>query len=175
MEYELKKAIEILQNTPTVLHGLLENISEEWIRNNEGEATWSPYDVIGHLIHGEKTDWIPRLRIILKDSSNKTFLPFDRFAQRSNDQEISIHGLLQKFSTLRQSNIEELLSYNLDTELLNKKGIHPEFGEVTARQLLATWVVHDLGHITQIARVMAKQYKDEVGPWNAYLKILQDE
>jgi len=173
MTYSIEKALEILERTPKVLSTLLEGISEEWIRNNEGENTWSPYEVVGHLIHGEKTDWIPRAKVILSNSDNKTFIPFDRFAQNNEDQDKTIGVLLQEFKERRVANIAELKSLNIDENKLFEMGIHPELGDVNLKELLSTWVVHDLGHISQISRVMAKQYKGEVGAWKEYLGILK--
>ncbi|TDQ32218.1 DinB family protein [Zeaxanthinibacter enoshimensis] len=173
MEFELKKAIEILENTPLVLESLLNGLSKEWIRNNEGENTWSPYDVVGHLVFGEKTDWMVRIRIILSDSENRSFTPFDRFAQMDADQNIPVKSLLDEFRLLRMNNLEELASLNIQREDLDRVGVHPEFGEVTLKQLISAWAVHDLGHIAQISRVMAKQYTQEVGPWTRYMGILK--
>ncbi|PRX56450.1 DinB family protein [Flagellimonas meridianipacifica] len=173
MVFELDKAIEILERTPASIETLLHGISNEWLMHNEGDNTWSPYEIIGHLIHGEKTDWIPRAKIILSQSQNKTFEPFDRFAQNKQGQTKTISELLKEFKKLRAENIKELLALNIDKLALKKTGIHPELGEVNLQELLSTWVVHDLGHIAQISRVMAKQYKDEVGVWQAYLGILK--
>ncbi len=172
MSFDLEKAIEILTRTPEVLASLLTGLSDEWIYQNEGEETWSPFDVIGHLIHGEKTDWVQRMEIILNDGNDKEFKPFDRFAEFEESQGKSLNQLLTEFRDLRQQNLMILLSKPIDKETLHLKGIHPAFGEVTLKQLLATWVAHDLGHLAQIARVMAKQYTDEVGPWKEYLPIL---
>ena len=172
MTFDVQKSIEILERTPLVLTSMLQGISKEWLHTNEGEDTWSPYDVIGHLIVGEKTDWIPRTKIILSDIDNKQFVPFDRFAQLQAKQDIPISELLSEFTDLREKNLTVLKSLQITQEDLNRKGIHPELGEVTLSQLLATWTAHDLGHITQISRVMAKQYTSEVGPWKAYLKIV---
>ncbi|QNL20489.1 DinB family protein [Hyphobacterium sp. CCMP332] len=172
MEFSLKKSIEILQNTPQTLKSYLSGLSEDWIRNNEGPDTWSPYDILGHLIHGEKTDWMDRVKIILKDSGNKKFTPFDRFAQFKENQNRTLSELLSEFKHLRENNIKELKSLNITEFQLKIKGIHPDFGSVTLAELIATWVAHDLGHIAQISRVMAKQYKNEVGPWVKYLRIL---
>ncbi|NET32932.1 MAG: DinB family protein [Cyanothece sp. SIO1E1] len=175
MSFSLSKSIEVLERTPAVLESLLVGISDEWIHSNEGEHTWSPYQVIGHLIHGEKTDWIPRTKIILSNSPDKTFDPFDRFAQLNDPRNLSISELLDEFKTLRKQNLDELISLDIDDHTtLSKIGIHPEFGDVTLKELLSTWTVHDLGHIAQIARVMAKQYKSEVGPWIEYIRILRD-
>lgn len=172
MEFNLNKSIEILERTPQVLTIFLNGLSDEWILNNEGEETWSPYDVIGHLIHGEKTDWLVRANLILSDEENKTFAPFDRFAQFEESRGKTISELLKEFQKLRENNLSELKSKNITSDDLRKTGIHPTFGNITLEQLLSTWVAHDLGHIAQIARVMAKQYKDEVGPWREFLPIL---
>ncbi len=172
MLFDLNKSIEILERTPGVVNALLQGLSKEWLFSNEGENTWSPYDVIGHYIEGEKTDWIPRMRIILSADKDKRFVPFDRFAQLGNDKSKPIKALLNEFSEWRKNNIAELKKANLDEEKLNKKGIHPEFGEVTLRELLATWVAHDLNHIFQISRVMAKLYKEEMGPWPKYISVV---
>lgn len=172
MTFNLNKSIEILERTPNVLTTLLNGLSDEWILTNEGQETWSAYDVIGHLIHGEKTDWLVRANLILSDNENKTFAPFDRFAQFEESKGKSISELLKEFRELREINLSELKSKNISAGSLKKTGIHPTFGSVTLEQLLSTWVAHDLGHIAQIARVMAKQYKDEVGPWREFLPIL---
>lgn len=172
MTFETQKSIEVLHNTPSVLEAMLSGLSEAWLKNNEGENTWSPYDIVGHLIHGEKTDWMVRTHIIISDSENKRFEPFDRFAQMQTGQKRTIDDLLKEFRKFREENVMALKALKLQEEDLNKKGIHPELGEVSLRQLLSTWVVHDLGHVAQISRVMAKQYKDEVGPWVAYLGVL---
>ncbi|MES2773218.1 MAG: DinB family protein [Bacteroidota bacterium] len=173
MNFSPEASIEILENTPGVLIALLQNVSAEWVSNNEGGDTWTVYDIIGHLIHGEKTDWIPRMEMILSDKPEKTFEPFDRFAQFEASKGKSLATLLAEFKKLRQENIECLRSKKLTTSDLELTGIHPAFGEVTLSQLLSTWTVHDLNHIAQISRVMAKQYKTEVGPWVAYLGILK--
>lgn len=173
MDFKLEKSIEILERTPRVLQTMLENISPDWTSINEGGQTWSVFDVVGHLIHCEKTDWVLRAEIILSDNPDKKFEPFDRFAQLEENKGKSMDMLLVEFASWRKKNIERLVEKNLTTQDLNKKGIHPAFGEVTLSQLLSTWVVHDLNHIAQISRVMAKQYKEAVGPWIAYLRILQ--
>lgn len=173
MNFDIQKSIEILSRTPKTLAFLLSGLSDEWIRNNEGEGTWSPYDILGHLIHGEKTDWIPRAKIILSDAEDKTFEPFDRLAQMQEDQTRPIEELLKEFAKLRVKNLEELKSLEIDDAKLSEKGIHPELGEANLKNLLATWVAHDLGHTAQITRVMAKQYTSEVGPWAAYMGILK--
>ncbi|MEO9485488.1 MAG: DinB family protein [Ekhidna sp.] len=172
MQYDLDKSIEILERTPKVLRALLAELSPEWTTNNEGPDTWSPFDVLGHLIHGEKTDWIPRTKIILEYGVDMPFKPFDRFAQNEISKGKSIPDLLVEFEELREANLEEFKSLNV-SQNLDKMGKHPELGEVTLRNLLSSWVVHDLGHISQITRVMAKQYKGEVGIWTKYLGVLQ--
>lgn len=173
MKFGIKKSVEILSRTPAILESMLDGLSEGWTRNNEGDNTWSPYDVIGHLIHGEKTDWIPRAILILSNSEKTPFEPFDRFAQMNDGKEKGMVELLKEFRELREENLKRLKSFQISELDMTKKGLHPELGEVNLRQLLSTWVVHDLGHIAQISRVMAKQYKSEVGPWEAYLGILR--
>ena len=173
MMFTVERSIQILERTPEVLGLLLQDISDDWTSNNEGGESWSVYDVIGHLIHGEETDWIPRIEIILSEREDKTFRPFDRFAQLSKLKTVPLKTLVDKFKTLRKKNIERLRSKSLTEKMLQEKGIHPALGEVTLAQLIATWVVHDLDHLSQISRVMAKQYKSEVGAWSEYLKILK--
>lgn len=173
MTFNLQKSIEILSKTPDTLNTLLTDLSDDWLRSNEGEHTWSPFDIVGHLIHGEKTDWIVRAKIILSGEENKTFVSFDRFAQEQESKGKTIQELLAEFSRLRKQNLETLAQLQITENDLPKKGIHPELGEVNLKQLLSTWTVHDLGHIAQISRVMAKQYSNEVGPWKAYLGILK--
>lgn len=172
MQFELNKSIDILERTPFTVASMLNGLSDEWLKNNEGSYTWSPYDILGHLIFGEKTDWVVRINIILSSSNNKLFEPFDRFAQMNENQDRSVDKMLQEFHLLRQQNLEELKSLKLKEDDFGKTGIHPEFGVVTLGQLISTWVVHDLSHIAQISRVMAKQYDKQVGPWKAYLGIL---
>ena len=174
MKFSIDKALKILQQTPDTLISFLENVSDEWIYANEGKDTWSAFDIVGHLIHGEKTDWIPRLHIILNED-NKSFEPFDRFAQFENSKGKTMIELLKEFQNLRAQNIVHLNILKLTNEQLELTGIHPEFGQVTIKELLATWVTHDLGHIAQIARVLAKQYKTEFGPWEAYISILKKQ
>jgi uncharacterized damage-inducible protein DinB len=174
MNFELSKSVEILERTPHVIEQLLSGLSDEWTTNNEGGETWSPYDVVGHLIHGECTDWIQRLEIILSVNGDKKFAQFDRFAQFEESKGKTIAQLLEEFKTVRKKNIQFLRSKNISEEQLNMTGIHPKFGSVTLRQLLSTWAVHDMAHLAQIARVIAKQYKSEVGPWVEYMSILAD-
>ena len=173
MNFSIEKSLDILERTPKVLNALLQGISDDWTTNNEGPETWSAYDVVGHLIHGEITDWIPRANIILSKNPDKKFTPFNRFAQFDEREGKSLQQLLEEFKILRERNIEHLRSKKITSSDLEKKGIHPAFGEVTLAQLLSTWVVHDLNHLAQVSRVMAKYYLKDVGPWTAYLKILQ--
>ena len=173
MEYSIDKSISILEKTPFVLEQLLSNLPDEWISSNEGGETWSPFDVVGHLVHGESTDWIARLEIILSDAPEKKFKSFDRFAQFHESKGKTMKMLLDEFKSLRVKNIKILKSKNLSEKDFNRLGIHPVFGNVTLKNLLSTWVVHDLNHLAQISRVMAHQYKTEVGPWVEYLRILK--
>jgi uncharacterized damage-inducible protein DinB len=168
MQFDLEAALEILERTPAVLRALLAGLSDEWAKRNEGGRSWSPHDVVGHLVHGEKTDWIARARIILERGEAQEFEPFDRFAQL--EEETSLEERLEEFAALRAANLAELK--RLDLSDLDRTGRHPELGVVTLRQLLATWVVHDLSHLGQAARTMARQYRDEVGPWEEYLPML---
>jgi hypothetical protein len=174
MNFELQHAIEILSRTPATLNSMLRDLPEAWLVQNEGPETWSPYDIVGHLIHGEETDWIPRAKIILEHGEARAFEPFDRVAMFEKSRGRSIAVLLDSFAMLRKESLNELNQMNLTPTLLEKRGKHPELGVVTMKQLLATWVVHDLGHVRQIVRVMAKQYGDTVGPWRAYLSILEE-
>jgi len=172
MEFNLNKTIEVLERTPQILDELLSGLSDDWTINNEGDDTWSPYDIIGHLIHGEQTDWMNRVDLIL-NNDDKNFIPFDRFAQFKHSKGKNLQQLLSEFKELRKNNLQKLKSFNLADYDFNKTGIHPEFKEVTLGQLLATWTVHDLTHISQITRVMAKQYKEAIGPWIKYFRMLQ--
>lgn len=174
MLFSLTHAQEILSRTPATLKTLLRDLPEPWLNSNEGGDTWSPFDVLGHLIHGEKTDWIPRVKIILEHGESRPFDPFDRFAQFEASKGKTLADLLEAFASLRQQNLATLAHLQLTEEQLALTGTHPAFGKVTLAQLLATWVVHDLDHIGQIARVLAKQYTTEVGPWIEYLSILRD-
>ncbi|CAN5478475.1 hypothetical protein BH10BAC5_BH10BAC5_25920 [soil metagenome] len=173
MNFTIPRSVEILKRTPDTLISMLQSISPEWSSCNEGEGTWSVFDIVGHLIHGEKADWIPRTIMILSENPDKNFELFDRFAQFTDSKGKSLDELLYEFKMLREKNIELLLSMKISDNQLLEKGIHPAFGEVTLSQHLSAWVVHDLEHITQISRVMAKQYKSNVGPWVEYLKILK--
>jgi hypothetical protein len=169
----LDDAVAILERTPASLSAWLEGLPETWVRATEGEGTWSPFDVIGHLIHGERTDWIPRARHILA-GERRPFEPFDRTAQLMESEGKSLQELLATFADLRRGNVTALVGMSLTDEDLERTGLHPELGEVTLGQLLAAWVVHDLDHVAQIARTMAKVYTEATGPWSAYLSILKD-
>ncbi len=173
MKFQIDQAVEILSNTPIVLRSLLGNLSNEWTEKVENSEDWNPFDIVGHYINGEETDWIPRAEIILKKGANITFEPFDRFAQFESSKDKTLHELLETFAKLRQKNLEILKSWNLTHEQLRLKGIHPELGEVNLGQLISTWVVHDLTHIRQIVSVLAKKYTENVGVWKEYLSILQ--
>lgn len=172
MNFNLQKSIEILERTPTVLEDLLCGISEDWYNTNEGKNTFSPFDVIGHLIHGEKTDWIVRMEIILSGDPNMIFKPFDRFAQYKTSTGKTMNQLLNEFKIVRVHNLELMKSKNITNIDLVKVATHPDFGKVTLQQLISAWTVHDLSHIGQIVRVMSKHYSNEVGPWKNYLPIL---
>ncbi|HET6977986.1 MAG TPA: DinB family protein [Pyrinomonadaceae bacterium] len=174
MDFELEHTIALLERTPATLNSMLRDVPEALLMRNEGAETWSPYDVVGHLIHGEETDWIPRARIILAHGEARAFEPFDRVGMFEKSKGKSIAELLDEFAALRKQSLHELSEMRLTPELLEKRGKHPELGAVTMKQLLAAWVVHDLGHVRQIVRVIAKQYRDAVGPWRAYLSILEE-
>lgn len=173
MKFTLEKSIPILERTPKVVRHLLEGLDESWTHQNEGGETWSPYDVIGHLLHGEHTDWMPRLEILLRPTGNKTFVPFDRFAQFTESKGKTLAQLLDEFEAARQKNLQLLHQKNIVPAQLSLTATHPALGTVTLGQLLSTWVVHDLNHIHQITRTMASQYSDETGPWIQYLGILK--
>lgn len=172
MKYSLERSYEILERAPAVLQSLLAGLSDDWIMPNEGPETFSPYDVVGHLIHGEKTDWVPRAKMILEFGNTKTFERYDRFAQYEESKGKSLQQLLEEFEVIRRENMNWIKSLNLTEDDLGRRGMHPVLGEVTLRNLLATWVAHDLTHIAQITRVMAKQYKEEMGPWPEFFRIL---
>ncbi len=172
MQYSLERSYEILERTPAVLQALLAGLHDDWLMQNEGPETFSPYDVVGHLIHGEKTDWTARAKMILEFGNKKTFERYDRFAQYEASKGRSLQQLLDEFAALRKENVGWFKSLNLTESDLDKKGMHPVLGEVVLRNLLATWVVHDLTHIAQITRVMAKQYKTDMGPWPEFFRIL---
>jgi hypothetical protein len=172
MEFDLTNAVAVLDRTPQALRALLAGLPPAWTEGDEGPETWSPYVILGHLIHGERADWIPRARIILEQGPDRRFEPYDRFAQFRESEGKSLADLLDEFARLRTENLATLADWNLTEARLALEGEHPAFGPVTLRQLLATWVAHDLGHLAQTARVMAKQYREAVGPWRAYLPVL---
>jgi len=172
MDFDLPAGIAVLERTPATLRAMLAGLPPSWSDATEGPDTWSPYDNIGHLIHGERTDWIPRARIILADEPERRFAPFDRFAQFRESEGKSLGTLLDELASLRADNLATLRSWRLTEAQLALTGEHPALGAVTLRQLLATWVAHDLGHIAQVARVMAKQYREAVGPWREYLPVM---
>lgn len=170
---ELADVVAIISKTPVVVRELLSGLSEEWLHATEGPDTWSPHDIVAHYIFGEQTDWIPRIQIILSDREDKSFTPFDRNGHFAIAKGRSIESLLNQFEQLRKENIQILLSTSLTEDELSMTGIHPAFGLVTLRELLAAWAVHDMTHIHQLARVIAKQYMEEVGPWKEYMGVLQ--
>ena len=173
LKFQLQEAVPILDRTPAVISGLLDDLPEDWTRVNEGADSWSPREVVAHLINGERTDWIPRARIILKQGNYRRFDPFDRFADLKTTRPLK--ELLEEFDKLRSENVATLRGWNLKEKDMELTGDHPEFGAVTMRQLLSTWVVHDLSHIAQITRTMARAYTQAVGPWTAYFRVLQGE
>ena len=174
MDFDLDSSTDVLARTPATLQALLAELPDPWIRGREGPDTFNPFDVVGHLIDGEETDWMPRARIILARGAEPRFEPYDRFRHRARNKGRSLGELLEEFARLRAANLELLRSWNLTARELELTGTHPTFGPVTLRQLLAAWVVHDLGHLAQIARVMAKQYRDAVGPWVPFMPVLTD-
>ncbi len=173
MNFNLPDAVSLLARTPATLSSLLRDLPDSWTQSNEGPNTWSPYDVVGHLIHGEFTDWIPRARMILEHGESKTFVPFDRFAQAKNSQGKSLPQLLDEFARVRAENLRTLESFHLQPADLSRRGVHPQLGVVTLSQLLATWTIHDLTHLHQISRTLAHQYLDAVGPWQKFLGVLR--
>lgn len=175
MNFDLDKSIEILARTPQVYTALLGDGQHDWDRIDEGPDTWSAHNIIGHLIHGEVTDWIPRAEIILSQREDKVFAPYDRFAQDRLYNSQTTDQLLTMFRRLREENIHKLQSWNLSSIDLDKEGIHPELGVVTLKQLISTWTIHDLGHVNQLTRVMVKHYREDIGPWIKYNKLLLRE
>ena len=173
MQYKVDRAMEILERTPAVFTSLMSGLHDDWTMNNEGPDSFSPFDVLGHLIHGEKTDWRPRTEMILEHGVSSTFVPYDRFAQYEESKGKDISQLLNEFTLLRKQNMQWLKSLELTEEKLDREGMHPVLGKVTLRQLLSTWVIHDLTHIAQATRVMAKQYKEEMGPWVEFFRIMK--
>jgi uncharacterized damage-inducible protein DinB len=172
MEYQIEDAVAILRQTPATLTALLRGLPEAWTRSTAGPDTWSAYDVVGHLLHGEETDWITRASIILEHGESRPFDSFDRTAMFEKYRDSSLDQLLAAFAQAREQNLATLSELRLTPEKLRHRGTHPALGPVTLSQLLATWVVHDLNHIGQIVEMMAHQYADAVGPWRAYLAIL---
>jgi len=173
MSHDLPQTISLLERMPATLNSLLRDLPECWTSTNEGAKTWSAFEVIGHLIHGERTDWMPRAKMILQFGEARAFEPFDRWAQERESHRKSLGELLDEFARLRSANLNDLRGMNLQQRDLEKRGKHPALGVVTLSQLLATWAVHDLTHVHQIARIMAHQYRESVGPWSAYLGVLK--
>jgi hypothetical protein len=174
MTFDLNQCLDLLERTPAVLDRLLRGLGDDWTRGNEGPDTWSPYDVVGHLIHGERTDWMARMDVILGDGPDRTFVPFDRFAQFEESKGKSLDDLLDEFAEVRAANVARVRALALTDALLDRTGTHPKFGTVTLRQLLATWTTHDLDHIVQIARVMAQQVGPHIGPWVEYIRVVRE-
>lgn len=172
MDFDLDAGTAVLVRTPATLAALLRGLGPHWADATEGPDTWSPYVIVGHLIHGERTDWIPRAQLILAQGAERRFAPYDRFAQFRESEGKPLAALLDEFIRVRAENLQTLAGWHLTDRELARTGEHPAFGTVTLRQLLATWVAHDLGHVAQVARVMAKQYRDAVGPWREYLPVL---
>ena len=173
IEVDLPTVISIISRTPDVIKALVSDLDEAWLHARESEDTWSPHEIVAHLIFGEQTDWIPRMQIILGDKEDKAFTPFDRNGHFSIATGRSIESLLYQFEKLRRENIDILNASDITIDDLRKTGIHPAFGQVTLGQLLSSWVVHDMTHIYQISRIIAKQYEVEVGPWKEYMGILK--
>jgi len=173
LEFDLSTARPVLERTPVVVRSLLHGLPEEWVTANEGPNTWSPYDVVGHLIHGERTNWMPRIEHLLRHGEAVVYPPFDREAMFTASKGRTLTELLDEFAKVRTESLQRLAALNLSAADLSRTGRHPEFGVVTLGQQLSTWVVHDLTHINQIVRVMAKQYQTAVGPWKAYLSVLK--
>lgn len=172
MTFDLDHARALLARTPATLDALLRDLPEPFVHADEGPGTWSPFDVVGHLIHGERTDWMTRAHLILRPGGPHRFAPFDRFAQEEASRGHTLDDLLDTFAALRADTLRDLDALALTDDALDSLGLHPDFGPVTLRQLLSAWVVHDLGHLAQISRALAKVYRDEVGPWRAYLPVL---
>ena len=173
MEHNLNHTLSLLSHTPAFLNALLRDLPEAWTQANEGENTWSAFDVVGHLIHGERTDWMPRAKMVLQFGEAKTFEPFDRWGQERESRGKTLEQSLDEFARLRTKNLDELRAWNLCREDLARRGQHPSLGVVTLGQLLATWAAHDLTHLHQISRILAHQYREAVGPWSRYLGVLQ--
>lgn len=172
MKHDLQATTALLARTPAALNSLLRDLPEAWTLQNEGDKTWSVFDVVGHLIHGELTDWMPRARMILESGETRSFEPFDRWAQQRNSRGKSLPELLDQFSDLRRDNLAALQALNLRESDMDRRGHHAQLGVVTLSQLLATWAAHDLTHLHQISRIMAYQYRDAVGPWTLFLGVM---
>ena len=170
--FVMEEALAILSRTPAAIDAMLRGLPEGWIAAHEGGETWSPFDIVGHLIHGERADWIPRARVIIEHGAARPFDKFDRFAQFTASEGRTLDSLLDEFASLRRESLDALARMRLTDADLDREGLHPELGAVTMRNLLATWVAHDLDHVSQIARVIARQYSDEVGPWRRYMRII---
>jgi hypothetical protein len=173
MGHDLQHSLALLTRTPAALDALLRDLPDTWTRYNEGDQTFSAFDVVGHLIHLERTNWLPRARMILRDGEAKTFQPFDRRGHVEECRGKSLGQVLDEFAQVRAENLTEVRGWNLAPEQLALPGRHPAFGSVTLSQLLATWAAHDLTHLHQITRVMAHQYRDAVGPFAAFLGVMQ--
>jgi DinB family protein len=173
MEHNLEHTLALLTRTPATLNALLRDLPDSWTRQNEGDKTWTAFDVVGHLIHGERTDWMPRARMILQSGESRAFDPFDRFAQAREGEGKNLPHLLDDFARLRSENVRDLRALNLQPADLARRGRHPALGVVTLAQLLATWAAHDLTHLHQLSRIMAHQYREAVGPWSAFLGVMQ--
>jgi hypothetical protein len=173
MTFRVDEAVAMLERTPRALRAWLEGLPESWVHATEGESSWSPFAIVGHLCDGEETDWIPRARIILEHGEARPFDTFDRYRHQRVDHGATLAERLDRFQRLRTASLEALGSLGLDEAALRRRGTHPELGSVTLEQLLATWVAHDLDHLFQIARVMAKRYREDAGPWIAYLRVLR--
>lgn len=172
--FDLVKSMELLQRTPFAYKALFYGTKSGWEHVNEGEGTWSAFDIIGHLIHGEKTDWIPRAELILSQEEDKTFEPFDRFAQEEQSKGKTMDKLLDEFVGLRNANLDTLMSWELTASDLAKTGIHPDIGQVTLKSLIAAWTIHDSAHLNQMTRAFIKYYNNDVGPWKAFFRLMNE-
>jgi DinB superfamily len=175
MAHDLEQTIALLARTPAALDALLRDLPDAWTQRNEGDGTWTAFDIVGHLIHGERTDWMPRTRLILQSGDARPFERFDRLGHVAESRNRSLGELLDELARLRAANLDELRALDLQPSDLERRGLHPALGPVTLSQLLATWAAHDLSHIHQLARVMAHQVREAVGPWTAYLGVMQCE
>lgn len=174
MRYEVSAAVQVLRRTPGTLAALLDGLDDVWVRATEGPKTFSPFDVVGHLVDGEKSDWLTRARLILSGASDTPFEPYDRFGHWERNTGRDLGSLLEEFAALRAANLRELEGWRLTDQQLAMTGTHPRLGAVTLAQLLSAWVVHDLGHVAQVSRVMAKQYGEAIGPWREFLPVVSD-